>query len=172
MPEPMITDTVAREVLYEGARALAHEDQASASLSHILDSLAARLTVASAAVIAKDAHDRHLAIVASHGLGDADLAGLAHAIENPAHPIARTIAEPASAFDVHPTNPGGPALRCHVPLTVTRGGSDVILGVLALAYERPFDPDARRLIAAVADLVAIALERIPRSQTLIGESLP
>jgi GAF domain-containing protein len=163
MHEPTTTDTVAREVLSDGARALAHEEQASASLRRILDSLAARLAVASAAVVATDVDHTRLEIVASHGLRDADVAGLARAIGNPAHPIARTIAEPTPTFDVAPTVPGGPALRSHLPLVVVRDGSSNVLGVLALAYEDPFDADTRRVLQAVADLAAVALERIPRS---------
>jgi len=163
MPEPTTDDSVAREVLSDGARALAHEGEPSASLHRILDSVAARLGIASAAVVASEDDHVHRAIVASHGLGEADLAGLTRAIENPAHPIARTVAEPVATFDVRPTNPGGPALRCHLPLTVTRDGSEVVLGVLALAYDRPLDAPARRLLEAIADLAAIALERLPRS---------
>ena len=55
-------------------------------------------------------------------------------------------------------NPGGPALRSHVPLAMTRGGSTTVLGVLALAHERSLAAEGP-LIAAVADLAAVALER-------------
>jgi hypothetical protein len=66
---------------------------------------------------------------------------------------------PVPTFDVQPTAPGGPALRSHLPLIVRRDGRDVMLGVLALAHDRPIDPNMRPLILAGADLAAIAIER-------------
>ena len=63
----------------------------------------------------------------------------------PGHPVARTMHETMPTFDVLPTGPGGPALRSHLPLVVTRGGTDSVLGVLALAHDAPIDPgDAAR----------------------------
>jgi len=94
----------------------------------------------------------------SVGLEDADLAGLAAAVGDPGHPIARTVATPVSSFDVSPTRPGGPALRSHLPLIVRRGGSDVVLGVLALAHDRAIDPAMRPLVQAGPDLAAVAIE--------------
>jgi GAF domain-containing protein len=98
-------------------------------------------------------------MVAWTGLPEPALAGLAEALRNPGHPIARTVREPISTFDVLPTVPGGPALRSHLPLTVTRNGAETVLGVLALAHHRPLGPDARLLIQAAADLAAVAVER-------------
>ena len=64
-----------------------------------------------------------------------------------------------TTVDVRPMAPGGPALRSHVPLTVTRDGRTSVLGVLALAHEAPLGPDAVELLDAAADLAAVALER-------------
>jgi hypothetical protein len=46
-----------------------------------------------------------------------------------------------------------------VPLVVTRGGVEIVLGVLALAHERPIDAGWRPILQAGADLVAVAIER-------------
>ena len=62
-------------------------------------------------------------------------------------------------FDVLPMNPGGPALRSHLPMVVTRGGTDSVLGVLALAHDAPIDAVIRPVLQAVADLAAVAAER-------------
>ncbi|HEY8819316.1 MAG TPA: GAF domain-containing protein [Candidatus Limnocylindrales bacterium] len=59
----------------------------------------------------------------------------------------------------NPTAPGGPALRSHLPLIVTRGGTDEVLGVLALAHDRPTDPEMRQVLEAAADLAAVAIAR-------------
>lgn len=87
------------------------------------------------------------------------LAGLADAIRDPGHPIARTVATREPTFDVTPTRPGGPALRTHVPLVVTRDGSEPVLGVLAVAHDLPIDPALRPLLQAGTDLAAVAIER-------------
>ena len=67
--------------------------------------------------------------------------------------------ETTPTFDVLPTGAGGPALRSHLPLVVTRGGTDSVLGVLALAHDEPIDPEMRPILQAVADLAAVAVER-------------
>ena len=53
----------------------------------------------------------------------------------------------------------GPKLRSHLPLIVTRGGTETVLGVLALAHEDPIDAEDRPLLEALADLAAVAIER-------------
>ena len=67
--------------------------------------------------------------------------------------------ETSPTFDVAPTVPGGPTLRSHLPLVVTRGGTDAVLGVLALAHDAPIEAEERPILRAVADLAAVVLER-------------
>ena len=76
----------------------------------------------------------------SVGLGHEASARLADAVASPGHPIVRTMADPVPSFNVLPTAPGGPALRTHLPLIVTRGGAGMVLGVLALAHDRRSSP--------------------------------
>ena len=148
----------AREILIAGARALAHADGLEPTLQVLLASLAEQLAVESAVIVIVTVEYDHLAIVASIGLGEAAIAGLAAAARDPGHPIARTVSTPVASFDVVPTRPGGPALRSHLPLIVTRDRSAVVLGVLALAHDRPIDMEMRPLVQAVADLGAVAIE--------------
>ena len=101
-----------------------------------------------------------LEIAATYGLDAAATAGLAAACQNPDHPIARTFATPTPTFDVLPTRPGGPALRSHVPLAVDREGTEILVGVLALAHDRPLAPAARPVLLASADLAAVAIDRL------------
>jgi hypothetical protein len=153
-----VSSAAAREILVAGARALAHADGREPTLQTLLASLAEQLGVVSAVIMIVTEEPDNLAIVASIGLGDADIAGLAAAVRDPEHPIARTRSTPVASFDVSPTRPGGPALRSHLPLIVTRDGSNIVLGVLALAHERPIDPALRPLVLASADLAAVAME--------------
>lgn len=153
-----MSDAAAREILIVGARALAHTDGLGPSLQTLIGSIAERLEIGSAAIfIVREQPDR-LEIAASIGLGEPAVAGLAAAVANPGHPIARTLAAPVASFDVLPTAPGGPALRSHLPLIVTRDGTDVVLGVLALAHDHPIDMGTRQLLEACADLAAVAIE--------------
>ena len=159
--EGAVSSDAAREILVQGARALARDDPLRPSLDILLGVIAAQLDVESAVIVVVDG-PKQLRIIASAGLAEPALAGLSDALRNPAHPIARTVGDPVPSFDVLPTNPGGPALRSHLPLTVTRGGSDTVLGVLALAHHRPLDAGSRRLLEATADLAAVAVERDSR----------
>ena len=80
-------------------------------------------------------------------------------MRDPGHPIARTFAAPVATYDVRPMNPGGPALRSHLPMIVRADRIDRVVGVLALAYDRPIAADERPILEAVADLAAVAMER-------------
>ena len=155
----------AREILVHGADALAHAGRGEASVE-ILRVIAEQLEVESAVIVIINGRDDRLAIVASHGLGEAAASALAEAIQNPGHPIARTVANPVASFNVPPTAPGGPALRSHLPLTVTRDGTKTVLGVLALAHQRPFAASDRPLLEAAVDLAAVAIER--HRQDVVG----
>ena len=147
------------QVLLTGARALARADGLDASLRILLGAISEHVGVESAAIFVTGERQEGLELAASIGLGDAAAAGLSAAVRSPTHPIARTFAAPRPVFDVRPTAPGGPALRSHLPLVVTRGGTDLVLGVLALAHERPIDAKVHPGLEAVADLAAVAIER-------------
>jgi hypothetical protein len=154
-----VSEPAAREILLAGARALAHEDDLQVGLQVLVDAIAEPLGIASAAIVIEDRAGTGLEIVATYGLDDLAVSGLDGAIQSPTHPIARTFAEPTTTFDVQPVNPGGPALRSHLPLIVTRDGTDTVLGVLALAHDRPIDSATRPILEAAADLAAVAIER-------------
>ena len=159
----------ALDVLATGAEALAHAASLDVGLERLLRA-AIEATGAERAVIFVQHPDRtELGVAASIGVDGADLERLASDVtKNEDHPIRRALAERAAAFDVEPIRPGGPALRSHVPLVVTRDDIDAPLGVLALAHAAPLDAPSRRLAVAVADLAAVAVERA-RLASLIAE---
>jgi hypothetical protein len=154
-----MTDDAATRILGGAARVLAHIDDGPASLEIVLGLIVSKLDVASAVVFAIPANGAGLALVAKVGLDDSSARALASAVENPAHPIARTSTNAEVRFNVQPTAPGGPALRSHLPLVVTRGGTDRALGVLALAHSELIDSETQPILEASADLLAITLER-------------
>jgi hypothetical protein len=149
----------AGEILIAGATALAHVDGLEPGLQVLTDALARAADAVSAVVVIAGGHGGGLKIAASVGLGDAARTGLTEAMQNRYHPIARTAATAEAGFDVQPTAPGGPALRSHLPLVVTRGGTTTVLGVLALAHERPIPPALRPILQAGADLAGVLIER-------------
>jgi GAF domain-containing protein len=148
--------------LIECARALARDDGLEPTLRTMLDAISGPFEVGSAAVVVPARGTDPPGIVASIGLDDAAAAGLTEAMRRPVHPVTRTFADPVATYDVTPMNPGGPALRSHLPLVVRRDGVDHVVGVLALAYDRPIDPDTRPTLESVADLAAVAIDRADR----------
>jgi len=152
-----MSTVAAREILVAGAGALARADGLSPTLQLVLDSIAEQLEIGSAAIFVMNQRVGRLEVVASSGLDDDTVAGLVAAIANPAHPVARTMSDSEPSFDRMPTAPGGPALRSHLPLIVTRDATDTVLGVLALAHDRPADTETRVLLQAGADLAAAAI---------------
>jgi len=90
-----------------------------------------------------------LALAGAAGIDGPPLDGLVAAVQNPMHPIARALHDAGPTFDVRPMNPGGPAIRSHLPL----GG----LGVLAVAHDAVLDGAARR---SLIDLAARATDRL------------
>lgn len=111
--------------------------------------------VASAAVFVVE-ESCGLELAAAAGIDGAPLAGLVAAVRNPAHPVARAVDDPGPAFDVRPMNPGGPALRSHVPLRSANGPA-VTFGVLALAHESPLSGDDRERVLELSRRLADTL---------------
>ncbi|HEX8026131.1 MAG TPA: hypothetical protein VF484_08000 [Candidatus Limnocylindrales bacterium] len=118
-------------------------------LEHIVHEALTIGDVQSAALFAVAASGA-LELAAAAGIEGAPLAGLVAAVQQPMHPVARAVTDPGPTFDVRPMNPGGPALRAHLPLRAA-GDSARTLGVLALAYDQPFAAvERQRAIEAAA----------------------
>ena len=153
-----MSDAAAREILVAGARALAHGDDLAVTLQTLLDAIADGFGVQSAAIVIPGERPDEPQIVATFGLDDGARAGLTEAMRRPTHPVTRTFGELTPTYDVTPTVPGGPALRSHLPLVVTRAGTASVLGVLALAHDDPIDPATKPILEATAGLAAVAIE--------------
>lgn len=153
---PSVPTDPARDILATGARAMAHTEGRGRVLVILLRSIVDGLAIESGAIFVPDPR-AGLELLAAVGLGEPATAGLVAAVRDPGHPIAKTLAEPAASFDVLPTRPGGPALRSHLPLVVTRDGRQLVVGVMALAHDGPTGPEGREVIRSVADLAAVAI---------------
>ncbi len=93
------------------------------------------------------------------GISGPPLDGLVAAVANPAHPIRRSASDPGATFDVQPMNPGGPALRSHLPIRTADGRT---LAVLAVAHDDRLTADAQAALEGVAARLAVALASDPQ----------
>jgi hypothetical protein len=151
--------SAAIDVLILAADGLARGTATPALLASMLEAMGRASGAGSGAIFTRDGETGDLRIVASLGLDEDGAAGLTAAVRNPAHAVARTAATGESAFDVLPGAPGGPRLRSHLPLVIGPGDAPEVIGVLALAHDEPIDPELRPILAAAANLVAIAVAR-------------
>jgi hypothetical protein len=105
--------------------------------------------IASAAIFVARPGSSKLAVAAAAGIDGLALDGLVAAVQNPDHPIVRALTDVGPTFDVRPLNPGGPALRSHLPLAG--------LGVLAVSHETSLSADARRTLQDLASSAEAAM---------------
>ena len=110
--------------------------------------------IESAAIFVAKPDSSELELVAASGIEGPALDGLIAAVRNPNHPIARALSDTAPTFDVAPMNPGGPALRSHLPFAGP--------GVLALAHGQSLPPEARQTLQDLAASAGEAIASRPR----------
>ena len=150
----------ALNVLIRAADALVRDRRIDRSLEQLLAALNDAVGAESAVIFGQDPDRPTVEPIASHGLDAASLESLTAAVTSLSdHPIRRSITEGSVAFDDAPIREGGPALRSHLPLVVTRDEVDLPLGVLAIAHQNPFNDAQRRIATAIAQLAAVALDR-------------
>jgi hypothetical protein len=94
---------------------------------------------------------------AAAGVAGIALERLVAAVQDPSHPVARTVLENVASFDVAPMAPGGPALRSHIPVSARGEGPTDAAGVLAVAHDVPLDGGARDRLVEIAGEAAAAL---------------
>jgi hypothetical protein len=110
--------------------------------------------IGSAAIFVARPDSGELELGGVAGISGPPLDGLRAAVRNPDHPIRRTMLDDGPTFDVRPMNPGGPALRSHLPLFAVVGGRRTAVGVLAVAHDQPLDPATRRALEELATSAA------------------
>jgi hypothetical protein len=112
--------------------------------------------MASVAIFIRHAGTASLDLGAAAGVSGIPLERLVAAVQDPAHPITRTLLEGFASFDATPMAPGGPALRSHIPLPDPSGGPTGASGVLAVAHDLPLDGPTRARLIALANEAAAA----------------
>jgi hypothetical protein len=115
----------------------------------IVQAATSRPDIASAAIFILN-ESGVLTLAAASGIEGEPLEILESAVRNPGHPIAWTLTERQSNFNVTPMAPGGPALRSHLPLLVERGGWLRAVGVMAVAHDRSLDESEQEMLTELA----------------------
>ncbi len=154
---------VSTDLLAQGAAALAATDDLDAGVARLLEIVAGALDASFAAVTLQDPDRADLQVAVTLGVDDAARAAFEAEVATPDSSVALT------AADRMPRMGDG---SVDVPLVVTRGGIDQLVGVLSLA--RPAGSiatdDERQIVPAFADLIAVAIDRARVSSLLVERS--
>jgi hypothetical protein len=129
-----------------------------ADLAAVVRSAVSDADVESAALFVVSPGAGDLELVAAAGIEGPARNGLIAAVRNPAHPINRTLTDDGPTFDVRPMNPGGPALRSHLPLVAIRDGRSGVVGVLAVAHKSALSAAQRATLLGLAEAAAAAID--------------
>lgn len=161
----MSTDTDrALAVLTTAGDALARGTDLDGTIGRILEAAVAAVGASRAAVLLQDPDRPDLELAGAVGMDDTAIAGARDAVargEGAAAGVARTRTADLSI--------GGEA---HLPLSVSRGGIERAVGVVSFGWDvgRSIEDDERAMLVAVADLLAVAVDRAQVSSLVVERS--
>ena len=172
-------DSPQLQVLLESSGVMAQGDHLDAALGRLLALLSESLGAATALIYLQDPDRTELQLAVARGVSEADRDALVAALTDAGSPIAETARDRMARDLSVDTDPigrfgvlgsiglGAAALR---PLEVTRGGIDLPLGLVLLGWPeaRHLDAGETRLLKAVTDLIAVAVDRA-RLASLVQE---
>lgn len=144
-------------LLLAAIRAAAHAPSPEAALDELLE-IGLRLTGAGrAAALLWDADRGGLAIGASRGWPADDLPDFEAAASRPDHPVQLAATE---RLQTSGTLPGADAMTLSAwPIVIGHDGIEEPVGALAIAGSEPVAPEDGDRVAALADLVGLAVDR-------------
>ena len=144
-PSPLTT-------LVAGAAALARAIDLDEALESLVGTAAATVGATSAAISLQDPDRPAPELTFTVGLDEAGQAALGAAVDDRTHPLTAAATERREA--------GGSGTAAF-PLVVSRDGIEQALGAIAFTWPgaAPADADAALFLRAVADLVAVAVDR-------------
>ena len=131
----------------------------SGELQDVVRSAVAADGIESAAIFVVTPGSPDLQFAAAAGVEGVALERLIAAVRDPAHPISRAITDDGPTFDVRPMNPGGPALRSHLPLVAMHDGRRAVVGVLAVAHDAPLTIGLRQSLERLAVSAAASIDQ-------------
>ncbi len=143
------------------------------ALHAVLAAAAAALGPAMGAILVQDPDRPGLQPVATHGFDDAAIAQLTDDVTDPAHPFAEAALVRTPTFDREATMADGtPFVGAYLPLMVSSGGVQEVVGSMGLGWPSPhaLDGEARELLNAFASLASVAVDRARLASTAAERS--
>jgi diguanylate cyclase (GGDEF)-like protein len=157
--DPASPPSTIGEVLVAGRAAVARDEPGTA-IQAILERAVAAVAATRAAVAARDPDGLTLTLVADVGFDD-DLRAIGlEVLSDPAAPPVTAMADRTPRFD-RPADHDPSILHADLPLVVAVDGVEQAVGVATVVYpaDRGLDAGERAALGAVADLLAIAVDR-------------
>jgi diguanylate cyclase (GGDEF)-like protein len=142
-------------------------------LAGILSAAADVLSPSMGAIFVQDPDRPGIHLVAAIGMDEATTSRLATEVADPAHPFTLAATNRESTFDREATTENGEVfVGAYVPLAVSSGGVDVVLGSLGFGWPAPrvLSDEERTTISALASLAAVAVDRARLGSTAAERS--
>jgi diguanylate cyclase (GGDEF)-like protein len=148
-------------------------DDLDTALTGILATGVAALGPSTAAIVLADPDRAGLQLAASVGLDESAAGLLAAAAQEETHPLASVAADRTAVFDHGSADPDGtPTVGAYVPLLVSTGGVETVLGTLGMTWPGPHATSAedRSVIGSLASLAALATDRARLASSIAERS--
>lgn len=172
----MSTDGPARDpsrALIAAIEGIADAGDVETALGAVVTAAATALGASMGAILVQDPDRPGLQPAATYGFDAAASARLADDVTDPSHPFAQAALGRASTFDREATMAdGSPYVGAYLPLTVSSGGVQAVVGAMGLGWPapHPLDDPARGLLRSFATLAAVAVDRARLSSTAAERS--
>ncbi len=143
------------------------------ALDAVLTAAVSVLRPAMGAILVQDPDRPGLQPVATHGFDAATTAGLAEDVADPANPFAAAALGRIATFEREATMADGTAfVGAYLPLIVSSGGVQAVVGSMGLGWPSPHtvDAEARDLLGTFASLASVAADRARLASTVAERS--
>jgi diguanylate cyclase (GGDEF)-like protein len=162
-----------RASLIAAINGVARGDDLETALDAVLSAAVLALGPTMGAVLVQDPDRPGLQPAASHGFNEAAIVQLAEDVSDPRHPFAAAALGRSATFDREATmSDGTPFVGAYLPLIVSSGGVEVVVGSMGLGWPSPHKLGAseRELLTALASLASVAVDRARLASTAAERS--
>lgn len=162
-----------RASLPRAIEAIASGGDLESMLDGVLAAASSALRPAMGSVFVSDPDRPGLQMVARYGMDDAAAAQLAADVTDPANPFSTAAVTRAATFDREASMPDGSQfIGAYLPLVVSSGGVETVLGSIGLGWPAPrvLDDSERETLTALASLAAVSVDRARLASTAAERS--
>lgn len=143
------------------------------ALDAIVTAAATALGATMGAILMQDPDRPGLQPVATHGFDEAAAARLAEDVADASHPFAEAAHGRSATFDREGTMAdGSPFVGAYLPLVVSSGGVQAVVGSMGLGWPSPhvLDDGERELLRSFGSLASVAVDRAQLASTVAERS--